>query len=89
MAKPHFTPGPWRWEPEGIFADKGRKEYLVAEVDGDGVLPAEEYDANAQLIVAAPEMYGALRKALPPLETEREILIRSYSNPDTKEILGS
>ncbi|MFP5480575.1 MAG: hypothetical protein ACLGIE_12935 [Alphaproteobacteria bacterium] len=53
------TPGPWQaigWMPCGIF---GRGD-LVDAIRIAGMDPRSEHDANARLIVAAPDLARAL-----------------------------
>ena len=62
LAKPAFTPGPWRVRPRS----SGLHQKLVIQVGGALVARceggnAEEAEANACLIAAAPELYAALR----------------------------
>ena len=57
------TPGPWSVETKGSrhFID-GADELTVAYVDRAGVRERQTYEANAQLIAAAPELLAALRE---------------------------
>lgn len=56
------TPGPWRFDAEyGRVEADGRR---VCDMPSAGLsLYPEEYEANARLIAAAPEMLEALREA--------------------------
>ena len=72
MSEPKFTPGPWEVKRAlrdtdgacdyGVGADVGGKKLCIAEtfgrVDVNVYPPAE---ANAHLIAAAPDLYGALK----------------------------
>lgn len=57
------TPGPWRVEPEGIFAEIEGSEYVVAVWDEDDGLSMEEMEANANLIAAAPDLLAAAKES--------------------------
>lgn len=79
MSEHQHTPGPWDWTKAtnlseydgeelgrylGIHAeDPGRGGSWVAVIEGD-VFDAEEQEANARLIAAAPELLEALRDML-------------------------
>ena len=58
------TPGPWSVETKGSrhFID-GADELTVAYVDRAGVRERQTYEANAQLIAAAPDLLEALEDA--------------------------
>lgn len=69
LPAPKHTPGPWRIESDPITGDNSRlivgpDNVLIAdaypESAGDFKLP-ENYQANAALLAAAPEMENALR----------------------------
>jgi hypothetical protein len=75
MSEPKFTEGPWDVEEElydhdwAISAPKwGALARVVAEMDDDGggktFTISEQGKANADLIAAAPELYGIVRKAI-------------------------
>lgn len=76
--KPAWTPGPWRQEPREhlhgfwIFPTEPA-EYPLAVVPQNN---REEFESNAALIVAAPEMADALEKLI-----ERE---EQYLAPDAE-----
>lgn len=62
------TPGPWDWDFKSdhvrVWAGNWRDKSIVAEVPHADVLGrTPEIEANAHLIVAAPDMLEALRKA--------------------------
>ena len=59
------TPGPWSVETKGSrhFID-GADELTVAYVDRAGVRERQTYEANAQLIAAAPELLKVTRDFL-------------------------
>lgn len=75
MEKPNFTPGPWKWEPDnwnggysGIVGPDGER-ILVPNCKNDGDDGAAWFEdfptkPDANLIVAAPDMF----EALSPLE---------------------
>ena len=50
--KPKHTPGPWHWEDSGLWS-KWDFVYLSKGTP--------EFEANARLIAAAPELLAALR----------------------------
>jgi len=58
------TPGPWKVNepPDSLAVLAGDREIATVESDTDD-MPAEEGEANAALIAAAPELYEALRDA--------------------------
>lgn len=88
--EPHFTLGPWSslicHERNGprieITGYRGNYEALLCNVvDDKDVLGKDgELQANAHLIVAAPEMYDALLKAREAIDTLFARLI--YSEKD-------
>ena len=80
-----FTPGPWSRVPQNRGGDLIAREYETGDqmnpkglrlvtfmmARGDSL---REDEANAALISAAPEMYEALKAALPMLDEAREAL---------------
>ena len=58
-------PGPWSVETKGSrhFID-GADELTVAYVDRAGVRERQTYEANAQLIAAAPDLLEALKRLI-------------------------
>lgn len=77
--KPGFTPGPWHQshckndDGETYSTKVYDHKHVIAVVDwypidmGNGRI-ATSREANARLIAAAPDMYEALKEALPELE---------------------
>lgn len=67
--KQKHTPGPWRAtyypQKEGAMAVVIGQEVIDMPWDGE-IRP--EWTANARLIAAAPELLGALERAVPQLE---------------------
>ena len=60
--------------------------YVHAQNKPTQRITAEEAEANARLIAAAPEMYEALYEALVLIEDEREVLEKSFlPAPNTSE----
>jgi len=63
------TPGPWEasegWPSDVWHVDMsdGRYSVIVSRADESAVWSAEESQANARLIAAAPDMLDALRTA--------------------------
>lgn len=82
MSETRFTPGPWRIvsERDDELKVKGPQDEWVADcADGfwsdeaDGWIMADESEANAHLIAAAPDLYDTLvdlRAALAELDAE-------------------
>lgn len=80
MSAPKFTPGPWSTHREGhstVYVDAPLGGGVLQEVAACGPTAegAEQQDANARLIAAAPELYEALeavelacRMGIPPGE---------------------
>jgi len=66
----NFTPGPWEKKGNTIFGNGRRICDLLILYDGDWQPWAEEQEANAHLIAAAPELY----------ETLKELINRLYHN---------
>lgn len=69
MSAPKFTPGPWiycfRSAGTCVETESGRTVAVASPTPGVG-----DYDANARLIAAAPEMYEALRALLDVSKTD-------------------
>ena len=74
-----FTPGPWNWESQNgrVLSRHKRKGttggcthnsiYAICNLDDGEYIVYEdeaELEANARLIVAAPDMYSALKEAM-------------------------
>lgn len=92
----NHTPGPWNYDSGYIdthrVEDDGSSDYLIlAEMrstfgyDDYGVhkwmLPPEEYEANARLIAAAPEMFeliSGLSQAYDDRQSGHELAFRLY-----------
>lgn len=63
MLEPKWTPGPWNWEFVSALGGTGGHLYLIDSTGRKiGVCwgKAEEKEANARLLAAAPELYAAL-----------------------------
>ena len=58
MNKP--TPGPWRWNTAAGIYGANNKRCANSFVQGEIILPYDETDANAALIVAAVNAYFAV-----------------------------
>lgn len=58
--KPMFTPGPWKFEIEGLV--------WVVCADAEPLVAAAYNEANAHIISAAVDMFEALKAALPHVE---------------------
>lgn len=73
------TPGPWRRGREfgSIVADTGRDNPRIVEVYGGHVVAETVTDANAPLIIAAPDLLEALTAVM------RVIDGRDDRGPDT------
>ena len=73
------TPGPWSVETKGSrhFID-GADKLTVAYVDRAGVRERQTYEANAQLIAAAPDLLAALVEMLEA--SERPVNERWFFN---------
>jgi hypothetical protein len=74
MGEPKFTPGPW------MFAD-GSRRLIITKVRSIAnaigcILGGEdvEADANARLILAAPELYAEAEKARAMLESVGDLV---------------
>lgn len=75
---PKHTPGPWRaWDPEGrggdaipIIDSHGAMFAAVEAIDITDEQAHEQQQANAQLIVAAPDLLAACNAALAYLDAE-------------------
>lgn len=76
-----FTPGPWQfYEPfdnDGLgYIRPEDEDGLEIAHHGDTGRAAENNRANACLIVAAPEMYAALKESTAAMKSTRESLVR-------------
>lgn len=77
MTEPKFTPGPWSFDSSDRIMSKRKRKgtyggcwrdaiYAICNLDDGEYIEYEdkaELAANARLIAAAPEMYGALKHA--------------------------
>lgn len=75
QAAPSHTPGPWRIEGpcsgfSAISGPAGELIFGLAAGIGEEQRSAEECEANANLIAAAPDLYEALAKILDGVEDE-------------------
>ena len=88
-----FTPGPWKRGHSAILATKTdddgdpiviavpfgvNKTNNIRGLDCYSVPTQAEAQANATLMLAAPEMHEALYEALVLIEDEREVLEESF-----------
>jgi hypothetical protein len=71
------TPGPWESFGAAVHAENGREIIFGQHNTRSG--SAEERDANAELIAAAPEMYEALGYARRLLESYDPLGAAEYS----------
>ena len=63
----NFSPGPW-WTEEGkIYPSYSRSMFPLCKMSS--LFPLHEQEANARLIVAAPELLAACEAALKDVET--------------------
>jgi len=63
------TPGPWTQHGRGISKDSYECQYAIASCDSP--VPAEEAEANAKLICAAPDLLAALQAAFDAWYSDR------------------
>lgn len=91
MNKNRHTPGPWEVDdanPEMVFTtygadDSGMRQY-ICDCEGTGsyeTTPQSEYEANARLIAAAPELLEACKEALEQIQHDNEELagLKAYA----------
>jgi len=79
MKKPNITPGPWNKKGHHILADRnGEDGTKVAYSFQDG--PMEEWEPNARLIAAAPQMAEALNDLAAAFETLWRITCKDHPN---------
>lgn len=79
MKTPH-TPGPWlSFKAGGVYSENGREIIFSAHNTRSG--SAEEREANARLIAAAPELLEACRRALALIES---LPYEPSSSPSTR-----
>jgi len=80
------TPGPWKVDEE-FYMYVMKDNLVVADCyccGQNGHLPEEEQKANAQLIAAAPELLGALKRVKRFIKNGRELgYITVPDEPDT------
>ena len=86
-----FTPGPWEVDRRRMdlhdFVVKGDDDCEIAYVDCYEVENIKETQANAHLIVAAPDMYAALKEVFELLEEhEPNWYLRGHYNRMTKAL---
>jgi hypothetical protein len=55
------TPGPWKWDNHGDLRGKDRNAVINPELRRD-VLSAVNYEEDARLIAAAPDLLAALER---------------------------
>lgn len=72
---PTFTPGPWEIRRAAEYRGEGRTYPQVwtpagLMLNGCGNIPGQDREANARLIVAAPDMYALLQAALDDPDSE-------------------
>ena len=75
MAKPRYTPGPWRYEEESPTRVIGPKGETVAAVYGSEVGDQEQVVANVRLIASAPAMYEYVAKRAGEGDQEAEAVL--------------
>jgi hypothetical protein len=85
------TPGPWVLEPVDLIIYDGDgpapQEVAVVSYDTDGGRKAEECEANARLIVAAPELLNSCARTQNILRLVREGHLRIEVLDEEIEIL--
>ena len=64
------TPGPWKWDNHGDLRGKGRNAVINPGLRRD-VLSAVNYEEDARLIAAAPDLLAALEGVLEAMEETR------------------
>lgn len=60
------TPGPWLLSSSGVHVRKTARGFNICDLND--ALPPGEWEANARLIAAAPELLAALRALVPDAE---------------------
>ena len=67
MSKPEFSPGPWEVNKRLLYSCeiKSRERELLADVF---LIQHGDYEKNASLISAAPDMYEACKSMIDALE---------------------
>ncbi len=75
MISNKHTPGPWKLSANQFVKGSiyGSDSYLIASVS----IGQSEYEANAKLIAAAPELLAACEMALPYLELPSNEITRA------------
>jgi len=74
------TPGPWSLDddkdmhPVGFYGDGAGRGYHAIQIPGQGYLSGFIGDANARLIIAAPDLLDALQKAADTFRDLRLVL---------------
>jgi hypothetical protein len=78
-----FTPGPWTFHDpwagfSKITGPDGALIFGIARGEGDEAQPVKTCDANAALIEAAPDLYGALERLVrdSPIDDTNRIAMR-------------
>lgn len=67
--KTAFTPGPWKMKSFSSFhMVYSSGDEVIAALDSDDQLPADDDKANAHLIAAAPELLSVLLLAVPHID---------------------
>lgn len=64
MSENKHTPGPWIVAGESIITQDDTHCIAVIEDDGGYQAPAEQREANANLIAASPELFRALKHVI-------------------------
>jgi len=79
----HHTAGPWRFDPErhAIFSTQGEPEVMIADLN-QWETDRKEYEANAHLIAATPDLYLAAVAALSLLSGSIEEEARHFVTED-------